>query len=114
MMLSTIHLNPSARVYTLRVLLVATIAIVFRSVYSLQLYEADVYWSTALIGIITFGIFVWVHHILAIFKWTLRGLAVIDLTMILIEICASTSLPHRVLRPCLRSSSPFSSGLSRS
>ncbi|KAJ6467397.1 hypothetical protein C8R45DRAFT_938736 [Mycena sanguinolenta] len=68
----------AARVYSLRCLLVSTIPAMRYPLYSPRLY----------IIALTTGILIWVHHLLAIFRWTMRGLAVIDLAAVVIEIGA--------------------------
>ncbi|KAF7367177.1 Short-chain dehydrogenase/reductase family protein [Mycena sanguinolenta] len=71
--LTSIHLNPAARVYTLRLLLVSTIPMIF--IFAIT--------SSLFLGI---PIFIWVHHILAIFQWTMPGLAALDLAIVVVEI----------------------------
>ncbi|KAF8156355.1 hypothetical protein K438DRAFT_1777441 [Mycena galopus ATCC 62051] len=75
-MLSSIHRNPTARVYTLRCLLGTTLPVIVLSVHYVNIP-----------GVVC-GIMIWIHHILVIFHWTLRGLALIDLAAVLIEIGA--------------------------
>ncbi|KAJ6491190.1 hypothetical protein C8R45DRAFT_1138267 [Mycena sanguinolenta] len=75
-MLSSIHRNPTARVYTLRCLLGTTLPVIVLSV------------NSVVIPGVVWGIVIWIHHILVIFNWTLRGLALIDLAAVVIEICA--------------------------
>ncbi|KAJ6467342.1 hypothetical protein C8R45DRAFT_938689 [Mycena sanguinolenta] len=80
-MFSSILLNPAARVYTLRFLLLATIPEIAYTVSSMRFTAHDSALYRGLVIGIACGIFIWFHHILAIFQWTLRGLAVIDLLM---------------------------------
>ncbi|KAJ6467432.1 hypothetical protein C8R45DRAFT_938772 [Mycena sanguinolenta] len=75
----SILLNPAARVYTLRFLLIATISTIYASVRDIVV---DAYGLTTIFSL-AFVIIIWTHHILG---WTLRGLAAIDLTIVGIEI----------------------------
>ncbi|KAJ6467359.1 hypothetical protein C8R45DRAFT_1171790 [Mycena sanguinolenta] len=92
-MFPSILLSPTARVYTLRFLLIATLPTIYVSVKVVRafgplrvdpLYKSPYHKSIFALAI---GIIIWVHHILATFQWTLRGLAVIHLTMVVIEMC---------------------------
>ncbi|KAF7351799.1 hypothetical protein MSAN_01613400 [Mycena sanguinolenta] len=84
MFVSSILLNPSARVYNLRFLLLATIPIIVLALRSV-LYAGLRQNAISVIGFAT-GIIIWGHHLFAIFHWKLHGLAVVDLAMIVIEI----------------------------
>ncbi|KAJ7312569.1 hypothetical protein DFH08DRAFT_896725 [Mycena albidolilacea] len=81
MILTTILFHPVLRVYTLRLLLVATIPIVVVNGMGL-LYGQGI---TPYIYIFLCGIGICVHHILAIFQWRMRGLALLDLVVVVIE-----------------------------
>ncbi|KAF7367176.1 Short-chain dehydrogenase/reductase family protein [Mycena sanguinolenta] len=83
-MLRSIHLNPVARVYTLRALLGAAISLVIWSVINVEMF-----------GIVC-GIVILLHHILAAFKWTLRGLALIDLLSVLAEFSVLLHFSHNL------------------
>ncbi|KAJ7453776.1 hypothetical protein FB451DRAFT_1565462 [Mycena latifolia] len=71
MHLPAILFNPSARVYNLRFLLLVNLA-------------TAVYFSVAVI--IVYSALIYVHHVLGVFKWRMRGLAAIDLALITLEI----------------------------
>ncbi|KAF7346615.1 hypothetical protein MSAN_01799000 [Mycena sanguinolenta] len=94
MISSSILLNPSARVYNLRFLLIATIPIIpFAFV---KLLGGVFLHGASLVGLAS-GIIIWVHHIFALFHWTLRGLAVVDLAMVLIEIAGLVYLTSNTM-----------------
>ncbi|KAJ7453790.1 hypothetical protein FB451DRAFT_1519187 [Mycena latifolia] len=77
MHLSAILFNPSARVYNLRVLLLANLA-------------TAVYIGPTLdfvgIAVIVYSTLIYIHHVLGVFKWRMRGLAAIDLALVTLEI----------------------------
>ncbi|KAJ6461703.1 hypothetical protein C8R45DRAFT_941096 [Mycena sanguinolenta] len=87
-MLSSILLNPAARLYTLRFLLIATVPTIYVSMTAVNVFGTldQPSYHKGIFGL-AMGIIIWAHHILAIFYWTLRGLAVIDLATVVIEIC---------------------------
>ncbi|KAJ6506819.1 hypothetical protein C8R45DRAFT_1069769 [Mycena sanguinolenta] len=74
MMLSSILFNPAARVYTLRALLASIIFLIASSAYYITPSS------------VACGLVIWLHHILAVFNWTLRGLALIDVVAVMVEI----------------------------
>ncbi|KAJ7806635.1 hypothetical protein B0H14DRAFT_2875291 [Mycena olivaceomarginata] len=85
MILPTILFHPVLRVYTLRLLLVATILIVVINGMGL-LYGQGI---TPYINIFLCGIGICVHHILALyFNGGMRGLALLDLVVVVIEMAA--------------------------
>jgi hypothetical protein len=94
MTLSALVTNPTARVYTLRFLLLANIPLMVQGGMDLGYYDptspnANAYHILAF----SCSIVICVHHFLAdcsrrgrIFKWTMRGLALIDVGAVIIEI----------------------------
>ncbi|KAF7378257.1 Short-chain dehydrogenase/reductase family protein [Mycena sanguinolenta] len=93
-------LNPRARVYNLRFLLIANIPIILLAFKDI-LYDVRHRTITIPVLGLASGIIIWVHHIFAILHWTLRGLAVVDLAMVLIEIggfiyLTSNPIPNRI------------------
>ncbi|KAJ7323225.1 hypothetical protein DFH08DRAFT_1029512 [Mycena albidolilacea] len=89
MILSTILTSPTARVYNLRILLLANIPLMVLFGRTLRGYDPFLYVSV--LGS-SCSIVTCVHHILAIFKWPMRGLALIDLGTLVIEIGVLVSL----------------------
>ncbi|KAJ7827763.1 hypothetical protein B0H14DRAFT_2813568 [Mycena olivaceomarginata] len=82
MILSTIFLNPTARVFNLRFFLLSNIPVIVVSVLGLRDPDSNPFASI----ILGFSCGVCIHHLLAIFKWPLRGLAAIDLSVVVIEL----------------------------
>ncbi|KAF7351790.1 Short-chain dehydrogenase/reductase family protein [Mycena sanguinolenta] len=98
---SSILLNARARVYNLRFLLVATILIILlalKDIRDIPLPYFSEYTEEPLpVMRLAGGIIIWVHHIFAVFPWTLHGLAVVDLAMVLIEIAGLVYLTSNTL-----------------
>ncbi|KAJ7827791.1 hypothetical protein B0H14DRAFT_1227252 [Mycena olivaceomarginata] len=82
MILSTIFLNPTARVFNLRFFLLSNIPVIVVSVLGLRDPDSNPF-APIILG---FSCGVCIHHLLAIFKWPLRGLAAIDLSVVVIEL----------------------------
>ncbi|KAJ6448223.1 hypothetical protein C8R45DRAFT_948129 [Mycena sanguinolenta] len=78
MMTSFIHLDPRARVYTLRFLALSTIPVIIWSGLTLSPGEVGNYLPGSM-GIVI-CVFIWLHHTLA---WALRGLALMDLATVM-------------------------------
>ncbi|KAJ7323219.1 hypothetical protein DFH08DRAFT_817791 [Mycena albidolilacea] len=101
MALSAITRSPTARVYNLRFLLLANIPLMVQVI--LELHDLDQYpqpISASHFSAFSCSIVICVHHILAVFKWPMRGLAVIDLGTVVIEIGVLVSLlPGSVVDP---------------
>ncbi|KAJ7798336.1 hypothetical protein B0H14DRAFT_2617987 [Mycena olivaceomarginata] len=82
MILSTIFLNPTARVFNLRFFLLSNIPVIVVSVLGLRDPDSNPF-APIILG---FSCGVCIHHLLAIFKWPMRGLAAIDLVLVVIEL----------------------------
>ncbi|KAJ7453780.1 hypothetical protein FB451DRAFT_665125 [Mycena latifolia] len=82
--------NPYARVYSLRLLLLAAIATIAVFAYSLVQVIGEEWIPVEdrepLVGGVAFGLFVLVHHLVVILRWPVNCLAVIDLAMGAMEI----------------------------
>ncbi|KAJ7312578.1 hypothetical protein DFH08DRAFT_896739 [Mycena albidolilacea] len=92
MIVTTILFHPVLRVYTLRLLLVATISVVV--VNGTGLYGRGITpYSYIFLG----GIGICVHHILAIFKWRMRCLALLDLVVVVIEMAGCCFIAFELL-----------------
>ncbi|KAJ7453870.1 hypothetical protein FB451DRAFT_1519350 [Mycena latifolia] len=76
--------NPSARVYNLRLLLLANIAtglcVGLSGGYSLTICS----------------ILICIHHVLGLFRWTMRGLAAIDLALVVLEMDGAAYVQYQV------------------
>ncbi|KAJ7323234.1 hypothetical protein DFH08DRAFT_1029526 [Mycena albidolilacea] len=93
MILSTILTSPTARVYNLRILLLANIPPLV--LLGLEISYKGILFARLRASVVlgfSCPIVICVHHILAIFKWPMRGLALIDLGTIVIEIGILVSL----------------------
>ncbi|KAJ7312561.1 hypothetical protein DFH08DRAFT_896715, partial [Mycena albidolilacea] len=92
MIRTTFLFHPVLRVYTLRLLLVATISVVV--VNGTGLYRRGITpYSYIFLG----GIGICVHHILAIFKWRMRCLALLDLVVVVIEMAGCCFIAFELL-----------------
>ncbi|KAJ7312563.1 hypothetical protein DFH08DRAFT_896721 [Mycena albidolilacea] len=92
MILTTILFHLVLRVYTLRLLLVATISVAV--VNGTGLYGRGITpYSYIFLG----GIGICVHHILAIFKWRMRCLALLDLVVVVIEMAGCCFIAFELL-----------------
>ncbi|KAF8172586.1 hypothetical protein K438DRAFT_1772628 [Mycena galopus ATCC 62051] len=87
--------SPLSRVYNLRLLLVASlVAIAFvgqdlqKAIQGVDSLSLDVYVLCDVLQLLS-ALVICIHHTLTIFKWTARGLALIDLAAVVIEIGAT-------------------------
>ncbi|KAJ7881516.1 hypothetical protein B0H14DRAFT_2704845, partial [Mycena olivaceomarginata] len=99
MILSTILTSPTARVYSLRFLLLANIALM--ALVGLALQGDDHRYPPSYFAF-SCSIVICVHHVLGVFNWPMRGLALVDLGAVGIEIGVLVSIMAVPLwTPCI-------------
>ncbi|KAJ7705655.1 hypothetical protein B0H16DRAFT_1482279 [Mycena metata] len=88
--------NPIFRVWTLRILLLWTLLLIVGKVLSEFKFQGTIVGIFGIFGFTCLGT-IFVHGVLGVFRWQLKGLAFIDLLSTLLEIAGISYLMHTVL-----------------